>query len=158
MKSAGWTSKLVSLNELLETAYKWRDNGETIAFTNGVFDIIHRGHIHSLEKAASFAGHLVVGVNSDRSARQLGKDPDRPIQCEEDRAACIAAMAVVDLVVMFDEPTPYELLSELKPNVLVKGGDYKPEEVVGREFVERVEIVERIEGLSTSEVIRKIRG
>ena len=158
MKSTGWSSKLISLNELLETVYRWHDNGETFAFTNGVFDIIHRGHIHSLERAASFADHLVVGVNSDRSARLLGKDPGRPIQNEKDRAACIAAMAVVDLVVLFDEPTPYELLSELKPDVLVKGGDYKTEEVVGREFAGRLEIIERIEGLSTSDIINKLRA
>ena len=124
---------------MLETAYKWQEAGETIAFTNGVFDILHRGHVHSLETAATLADRLVVGVNSDRSA-------------------CIAAMAVVDLVVLFDEPTPYELLSELKPDVLVKGSEYKIEEVAGREFAGKVELIDRIDGLSTTELLAKIRG
>lgn len=148
---------MVSLGELLESAYKWREADETIAFTNGVFDILHRGHIHSLEKAASFADRLVVGVNSDRSARELGKDPDRPIVGEKDRTACIAALGVVDLVVLFDEPTPYELLSELKPDVLVKGNEYKIEEVAGREFAGKVELIDRLEELSTTELLAKIR-
>jgi len=149
---------VVSLGELLESAYKWHETDETIAFTNGVFDILHRGHIHSLEKAASFGDRLVVGINSDRSARELGKDPDRPIVDEKDRTACIAALEVVDLVVLFDEPTPYELLSELKPDVLVKGSEYKIEEVAGREFAGKVELIDRIEGLSTTELLAKIRG
>ncbi len=158
LRAASWSSKLVSLGELLETAYKWQEAGETIAFTNGVFDILHRGHVHSLETAATLADRLVVGVNSDRSARQLGKDPDRPVVNENDRSACIAAMAVVDLVVLFDEPTPYELLSELKPDVLVKGSEYKIEEVAGREFAGKVELIDRIDGLSTTELLAKIRG
>ncbi len=158
MKSVSWRSKVVSRDELLDKVGKWRASGETIAFTNGVFDLLHSGHLYSLERSAEFGDRLVVGVNSDRSARHLSKGSNRPINCEDDRAACIAALGMVDLVVLFDEPTPYDLLSELKPDVLAKGDDYRIEDVVGREFADRVELIERLEGFSTSSLIEKICG
>ncbi len=150
--------KVVSLEELLRQLAKWRAEGHSIAFTNGVFDILHRGHLHSLEQAASFADRLIVGVNSDASARSLGKGPERPINKERDRAGLIAGLEAVDAVVIFDEPTPWEVLREIKPDVLAKGGDYKLEEIVGREFAGRVERLGLAEGLSTTKLVEAIRG
>jgi len=154
-KSSG---KVLSRAELLEQLTEWRGEGLTIAFTNGVFDILHRGHLHSLEQAASFADRLIVGVNSDSSARSLGKGPERPINTEADRAALMAGLTAVDAVVIFAEPTPWELLSEIRPDVLAKGGDYKLEEIVGREFAGRVERLGLVEGLSTTRLVQTIKG
>ena len=156
MKAASASSKIVSRPKLLRIVSEWRKQGETISFTNGVFDLLHRGHVYSLETAAGYGKRLVVGVNSDRSARRLNKGSGRPVKTEHDRVACVAAMAVVDLVVLFDEDTPYELLSELKPEVLVKGDDYRIDEVVGREFAERVELIRRLEGFSTSSIYDRL--
>jgi len=151
------SQKIVSQPELLLLAEKWRKNSETIVFTNGVFDIIHRGHLKSFERAVEFADRLVVGVNTDRSARALAKGPGRPLVSENDRAALVAGFSTVDAVVLFDEDTPYELLKALKPDVLVKGADYKLEDIVGREFAKRVERIELAKGFATSSLIRKIR-
>lgn len=95
-----------------------------IVFTNGVFDVLHRGHVTVLAQARAFGGSLVVGVNSDASVRRLGKGPDRPVNGADDRATVIAALESVDLVVVFDEDTPYQLIERLRPDVIVKGGDY----------------------------------
>ena len=95
-----------------------------IVFTNGVFDILHRGHVTYLDCAAQLGGSLIVGVNSDASARRLGKGPDRPLNQEQDRAAMLAALECVTAVVIFDEDTPYELIEQLRPDLIVKGGDY----------------------------------
>jgi D-beta-D-heptose 7-phosphate kinase/D-beta-D-heptose 1-phosphate adenosyltransferase len=149
--------KIISTEELVKSTAIWRKENQTIAFTNGVFDLLHRGHVYSLERAAGFADRLVVGVNSDTSTRALCKGSGRPYINELDRAALIAAIAVVDLVVIFNEETPYELLKLLKPDVLVKGSDYQMEEVIGREFAGKVELIDRIEGISTTELIEKIR-
>jgi len=157
MKISPSAAKIVSRPRLVEIASEWRRNGLTIVFTNGVFDILHRGHLASLEAAAQYADRLVVGVNSDASARMLGKGSDRPINREQDRATLIAGISVVDLVVIFDELTPWELLSELRPDTLAKGGDYQIEEIVGREFAGRVERIELVPGLSTTNLVEKIR-
>ena len=129
-----------------------------LVFTNGCFDVIHRGHVEVLARARDLGDRLLVGLNGDDSVRRL-KGPGRPLQPELDRAACLAALESVDAVVLFDEDTPAELIAELLPDVLVKGGDYAPEEVVGRETVEanggRLVIIELIEGLSTSELIER---
>lgn len=95
-----------------------------IVFTNGVFDILHRGHVTYLDCAAQLGGSLIVGVNSDASARRLGKGPDRPLNLEQDRAAMLAALECVKAVIIFDEDTPYELIDQLRPDLIVKGGDY----------------------------------
>ncbi len=150
--------KIFTREDLTEVIDRWRNFNETIAFTNGVFDILHRGHVHSLEKAASFADHLIVGVNSDRSAKTLGKGDDRPVNREDDRAAVVAGVGVVDAVVIFDEETPHELLSEICPDTLVKGSDYKIEEIVGREFAKRVARIELLDGYSTTKLIKRIRA
>ncbi len=114
---------------------RWRADGETIVFTNGVFDLLHRGHVEYLAEARALGGRLVVGVNSDASTRRL-KGPSRPIVAAEDRVRVLEALAVVDLVLTFDEDTPERLIEAVAPDVLVKGGDWPPERIVGRALVE----------------------
>ncbi|MBU1702485.1 MAG: D-glycero-beta-D-manno-heptose 1-phosphate adenylyltransferase [Candidatus Eisenbacteria bacterium] len=130
-----------------------RDQNLTLVFTNGCFDLLHLGHIHLLERAASFGDRLIVGLNTDASVRRL-KGPQRPLTAERDRARILIALRPVDGVVLFDEDTPLKLIQTLRPAVLVKGGDYRPETVVGRDDVVgwggRVEIVPTLEGYSTT--------
>ena len=137
----------------------WRAAGERIVFTNGVFDLLHRGHVEYLEEAKALGGRLVVGVNSDASARRI-KGPERPLVPGEERAEIVAALACVDLAILFDEDTPERLIREVSPDVLVKGGDWTPERIVGREFVEsrggRVVSVPLRPGLSTTALIERI--
>lgn len=137
-----------------------KDNADKkIVFTNGCFDILHVGHKRYLQEAAALGDILVIGVNSDDSVRRL-KGPDRPVNSEQDRAEILSALSFVDYVVIFDEDTPYELIKKIQPDVLVKGGDYKPEEVVGRDIVEarggRLELIQFVEGKSTTNIINKI--
>ena len=138
----------------------WRAALARVVFTNGVFDLVHRGHVEYLEDARALGDRLVVGVNTDASARRL-KGPSRPIVGERDRAAVLSALSCVDLVVLFDDDTPLRLVLAVEPDVLVKGGDYAVDDIVGREFVEsrggRVVAVPLREGLSTSEIVRRIR-
>jgi len=135
--------------------------GERIVFTNGCFDLIHPGHVRLLADARALGDLLVVGLNSDDSVRRL-KGPGRPIFRLAERAAVLAALRAVDLVAAFDEDTPLDLIRRVQPHVLVKGGDWRPDQVVGREDVERaggrVAIVPLHGGVSTSEVVRRIRG
>jgi rfaE bifunctional protein nucleotidyltransferase chain/domain len=116
----------ITLSELLVLRSKWSSEGEEVVFTNGVFDLFHVGHLHSLESARSFGTRLVVGINSDSSVRLLGKGPDRPINNENDRAKHLSSISCVDAVVIFSDNTPLELISVLLPDTLVKGGDYDP--------------------------------
>lgn len=115
-----------TLSELIELRTKWASEGERVVFTNGVFDLLHVGHLHSLESAKSYGTRLVVGINSDASVRELGKGPDRPIHGERDRAKLLSSLSCVDAVIVFSQNTPLELISALSPDVLVKGGDYDP--------------------------------
>ncbi|KUH55971.1 D-glycero-beta-D-manno-heptose-7-phosphate kinase [Megasphaera sp. DJF_B143] len=133
----------------------WQERGETVVFTNGCFDILHRGHVLYLQQAAMLGQHLIVGLNSDDSVRRL-KGPARPLVRQEDRAVLLNALGCVDDVVIFNEDTPHDLLSVLRPDILVKGGDYRAEDVVGREFVKRVEIISFEEGYSTTGLVNKI--
>jgi D-beta-D-heptose 7-phosphate kinase/D-beta-D-heptose 1-phosphate adenosyltransferase len=137
----------------------WRASGETIVFTNGCFDLLHVGHIALLEECRRFGSKLVLGLNTDASISRL-KGPSRPIVGEQERARVMSALAAVDAVVLFDEDTPLELIRELRPNVLVKGGDYSVETVVGHEDViaagGRVEIVPTVEGFSTTNIVKKL--
>lgn len=135
---------------------RWREKGETVVFTNGCFDILHRGHVTYLQQAASLGEHLLVGLNSDDSVRRL-KGPERPINGERDRAFMLAALRFVDDVVVFGEDTPRELLARLRPDILVKGGDYRADEVAGREYAGRVEILPFVAGYSTTGTIARIR-
>ncbi|NNF14604.1 MAG: D-glycero-beta-D-manno-heptose 1-phosphate adenylyltransferase [Gemmatimonadetes bacterium] len=152
-------SKLLGVDRLVERF--GRPRAGEVVFTNGVFDIMHRGHAVYLSKARSLGDALVVGVNSDASARRLGKGSDRPINGEEDRALLLGALECVDAVCVFDEDTPAELIARLLPDVLVKGGDYTVDEVAGGETVRdaggRVEIIDFVDGYSTTDVIRRIR-
>ncbi len=116
----------ITLSELLELRSQWASEGEKVVFTNGVFDLFHVGHLHSLESARYFGTRLVVGINSDSSVRLLGKGPDRPIHNEHDRAKLLSSLSCVDAVVIFSENTPLEIISQLVPDILVKGGDYDP--------------------------------
>ena len=143
-----------------EVATFRKDNAQKkIVFTNGCFDILHVGHKRYLQKAATLGDLLIVGVNSDTSVKRL-KGPSRPVNNEQDRAEMLSAMGFIDYVVIFDEDTPYELIKKIQPDVLVKGGDYKPEEVVGRDIVEarggKLELISFVEGKSTTNIINKI--
>ena len=139
----------------------WRAAGDTIVFTNGVYDLLHRGHVEYLEEARALGDRLVVGVNSDASVRRL-KGPERPILDQHDRAALIAALACVDLAIVFDDDTPLRLIEAVAPDVLCKGADYALEQIVGRDVVEarggRVERIRLREGLSTSALVARIRA
>jgi D-glycero-beta-D-manno-heptose 1-phosphate adenylyltransferase len=126
--------KMLTLPQLLARVASWRVTGKTIAFTNGCFDILHEGHIFSFAEAAKEADLLIVGLNSDSSTRQL-KGPDRPINKENSRALVLASLALIDAVVIFEEATPLKLINAILPDVLVKGGDYTLEQIVGAKEV-----------------------
>jgi len=152
---------IVSLSEIGKICEELRNRGNKIVFTNGCFDIIHCGHIDYLSKAKSIGNALIVGLNSDRSVRNL-KGEQRPILPEGDRAIILDALKPVDYVVIFDEDTPYRLIQIVQPDFLVKGGDYQAEEVVGYDIVTKhggkVVILPYLEGKSTSLIINKIIG
>ena len=126
--------RVVSPDELLVLREKFRGRGQKVVFTNGVFDLLHRGHLELLNQAKNLGDVLVVGINSDASARR-NKGPNRPIISQEDRAFMLCNLVPVDFVVIFDEDTPYQLIAALKPDVLVKGADYKISEIVGSDIV-----------------------
>jgi D-beta-D-heptose 7-phosphate kinase/D-beta-D-heptose 1-phosphate adenosyltransferase len=133
------------------------NKAKKVVFTNGCFDILHRGHVSYLETARSFGDVLVLGLNTDASVRRL-KGDGRPVNNQEDRAFILAALEAVDYVVMFDEDTPYELIKEVQPHTLVKGADYQDKEVVGSDLVDEVKLVTFVDGKSTTQTIAKIRG
>ena len=153
-------NKVLSRLELLRRYGRPRDL--TVVFTNGCFDLLHRGHVAYLNAARLLGDVLVVGVNTDASTRRLGKGEERPLVPEADRAYLVAALECVDVVTLFDEDTPRELISALLPDVLVKGGDYAPEQVVGREVVEaaggRLALIPFVEGYSTTRLLHRIRN
>lgn len=147
----------------------WRASGETIVFTNGVFDILHAGHVTYLKAARDLGDKLVVGLNSDASVRMLGKGPERPINEAADRKTVLEALEAVDAVVIFETETPADLLAAVMPDVLVKGGDYNPAAskgesgfIVGSEEVRkrggRVEVIPLLPGRSTTNIIKKSRS
>lgn len=150
--------KIISAKELQKCLAVWRFHNKKIVFTNGCFDLIHAGHIHLLTMARSFGDILIVGLNTDASVQKL--KPGRPLQDEESRALIMASLEFVDSVILFDEDTPFELIKAIQPDVLVKGGDYAMEEVVGKEILEeyggKVELVKYLNGFSTSGIISKI--
>jgi len=137
-----------------------KTEGKKIVFTNGCFDLLHRGHVQLLREAKNLGDILIVALNSDRSVRQI-KGPDRPILPEEERAELIAALEMVDYVTMFDEPDPLNVIRELRPDVLAKGGDWAEDKIVGREFIEsyggRVAVIPFLKGHSTTEIIERMR-
>lgn len=160
--------KIISPDSAAELIAKWKKGGEKVVFTNGVFDLIHQGHIAYLADAASFGTKLVIGLNADQSVKTLEKGPARPIKDEESRAIILAAMEFVSAVIIFTDSTPFNLIAELKPNVLIKGGDYNPHEtdpsskkyIVGREIVAEtngdVVVIPFLDGFSTTSLEKKI--
>jgi len=153
---APYMNKIMDRNEAAEACACWKENKEHVIFTNGCFDIIHTGHIDSLNAARRLGDRLIVGLNSDDSVHRL-KGNGRPVNHQDDRAKILASLESVDMVVIFDEDTPAELLSQLRPDVIAKGGDYKPEEVVGREYAGEVVIIPLTEGYSTTGIIEKMK-
>jgi D-beta-D-heptose 7-phosphate kinase / D-beta-D-heptose 1-phosphate adenosyltransferase len=151
--------KILAIDRLLVRAAEWRTSGHTIVFTNGCFDILHAGHIALLEDCRQFGDKVVVGINSDRSVSRL-KGPDRPVVGERERARILAALSATDAIVTFDQPTPIDLIVALRPNVLVKGGDYTPESIIGasevRSWGGRVAIVPTVQGFSTTNIVRRL--
>jgi D-glycero-beta-D-manno-heptose 1-phosphate adenylyltransferase len=153
--------KLKSRADLAVELARRRAMGERIVFTNGCFDLLHVGHVHYLQEARELGDLLVVGLNSDVSVRSLAKGHERPLVPEAQRAEVLAALAAVDYVVVFGEPDPGKLIAELQPDVLVKGGDWAPEQIVGRETVEArgglVKSIPLVPGVSTTALVDKIR-
>lgn len=151
--------KVVNIDEIVQIVRELKSEGKKVVFTNGCFDILHRGHVEYLAKAKELGDVLIVGLNSDSSVKQI-KGDGRPIVSQEDRAFILSNLAFVDYVVIFDEPTPYELISKIIPDVLVKGSDWAIEDVVGRDIVEanggRVVLVELTPNRSTTNIIKTI--
>lgn len=154
-------NKIYERNRLAIRCNEWKNEGKKIVFTNGCFDILHQGHLEYLSQAADLGDILIIGLNTDNSVRKL-KGKDRPINHETSRAMLLASLLFVDAVVLFDEDTPYELIRELQPHIIVKGGDYHADEVVGADIVKinggKVVILPFVEGFSTSGLIEKLRN
>jgi rfaE bifunctional protein nucleotidyltransferase chain/domain len=152
--------KIFTLPQLIKKVASWRVLGKTVAFTNGCFDILHEGHIFSLSQAAQCADFLIVGVNSDSSIKKL-KGEERPINNEQSRSLLLASLLITDAIVVFNEDTPLQLITTLLPDVLVKGGDYTIDQIVGAKEViangGKVIINPIVEGFSTTAIIEKIK-
>ena len=151
--------KIIAFSEIAEQVRKWRKAGRSLVFTNGCFDLLHAGHIRYLQTAAAFADIFILGLNSDSSVRKL-KGLRRPIMSQGDRALLLSALEAIDCVVIFDEETPERLIETVLPDVLVKGGDYIAEDIVGYQTVTknggRVEVVSFVEGKSTTGIVNLI--
>ena len=150
------TNKIITLSALLKKLPVLRRQGKTIAFTNGCFDLMHIGHVKYLEKAGKGSRVLIVGLNSDASISRI-KGSTRPIITQSSRAAVLAALESVDFVVIFNEDTPYKIIAAIKPDILIKGADWKGKSVVGEDLVKKVEFIKYIQGFSTTNIIEKIK-
>lgn len=154
--------KVLTRDQLVPLLQAERTRGKRIVFTNGCFDLMHVGHTRYLQGAKDLGDLLVVGVNSDASVRALNKAPDRPIVSDAQRAEVVAALGSVDYVVLFNEPNPQSLIASLQPDILVKGGDWAVEQIVGREIVEArggvVRTIPLVPGVSTTSIIERIRS
>jgi len=152
---------LLSWGEAGRLRREWAARNEKVVFTNGCFDLLHAGHVKLLEDARKLGDHLIVGLNSDESVRRI-KGPRRPVNDQNERAEVLGGLKAVDAVVIFDEDDPLELIKHLEPDVLVKGGDWAPENIIGADVVKarggHVEVVPVLEGRSTSAVLAKIRN
>ena len=152
--------KILNKESLEEKLNLWRKEGKTIVFSNGCFDILHRGHVEYLSKAADLGDILIIGLNTDASVRRI-KGPSRPVNDEKARAVVLAALEFVDAIMFFEEDTPYNLIKNVQPDVLVKGKDYKAEDIVGYDIVTnkggKVETIELVEGFSTTNTINKMK-
>jgi D-glycero-beta-D-manno-heptose 1-phosphate adenylyltransferase len=153
--------KIVSLPEAKAKIKSWQQAGSKVVFTNGCFDLIHLGHVDYLEKARKLGDKLILGLNTDDSVSRF-KGPERPLQDQNSRARVLAAMQFIDLVVFFNEDTPLSLISELVPNVLVKGSDYLTENIVGADVVQMaggvVKTIDFVPGYSTTRIVEKIKN
>ena len=152
--------KIYNLDNLTPLVETWRIDGNKVVFTNGCFDVIHRGHIELLARTADLGDKLIIGLNSDKSIQKI-KGKDRPIIDEQSRAILLAALSFVDAIVLFSEDTPLKLISSLLPDVLAKGGDYKIKNIVGNEIVQRnggkIKLVSFLDGFSSTTIIDKIK-
>jgi rfaE bifunctional protein nucleotidyltransferase chain/domain len=155
-------SIVVNRDKAKATLAQQRVTGKKIVFTNGVFDILHPGHVDYLSKARDLGDFLVVALNSDSSVKRLNKAPDRPLNSEAARAKVLASLACIDLIVVFDEDTPRDLIAFLKPDILVKGNDYSVEQIAGHDIVlangGEVKTIPLLDGYSTSALVKKIKG
>lgn len=161
--------KIHSVESLQLLVQTWRLKNEKIAFTNGCFDILHQGHVTYLAQSANYANRLIVGLNTDSSVKRQGKGDNRPVNSEDSRLLVLASLGFVDAVVLFDEDTPYELIKELQPDVLLKGADYNPAQtdssqkdyIIGSDIVKEnggeVIAVPLVEGFSTTAIIKKMQ-
>ena len=153
--------KIVNWQDALIKVIEWKDQQEKLVFTNGCFDLMHIGHLDYLSKAKDLGSKLIIGLNSSESVSRL-KGPSRPINTDESRGQMLAALEFVDLVVLFSEDTPLKLINHIQPNILVKGGDYVKENIVGAKEVEkaggRVEIINFVDGFSTTSLVTKIQN
>jgi len=152
-------SKIISRKDIKKLCDRLRRQEKRIVFTNGVFDIIHMGHVHYLSKAKAMGDVLIIGLNTDRSVKKF-KGRHRPINTQSDRAGVLAALEMVDYVVLFGEATPEKLIRQVRPDILVKGADYKIEEIVGADFVRsyggEVRCIKLLKGRSTTELLKRI--
>ena len=152
--------KIVTLSEASAQVREWQRAGQLVVFTNGCFDLIHMGHVDYLEKARLLGDRLVIGLNTDDSVSRF-KGPERPLQDQQSRARVLAAMQFIDLVVFFDDDTPLNLISELLPNILVKGSDYLADNIVGADVVKKnggvVRTIDFVPGYSTTRIVDKIK-
>lgn len=156
------SEKRYTKDELQKLLHLWAFQNKKVVFTNGCFDILHRGHVEYLCHARDLGDKLVLGLNTDASVKRQGKSPERPINSEDTRATILAALECVDAIVLFDEDTPLELISFVQPDVLVKGSDYKAEEIVGYDIVKakggQVVTIQLVDGFSTTKLIEKMKG
>ena len=156
------SQKIVSKDKLNTLLQEWNKHSQQIVFTNGCFDILHRGHVEYLCHARDLGDKLILGLNTDASVKRLGKSPERPINTEETRAIILSALECVDAVILFDEDTPFELIEFVQPDVLVKGNDYKVEDIVGYDVViakgGKVITIELVDGFSTTKLIEKMKS
>jgi rfaE bifunctional protein nucleotidyltransferase chain/domain len=152
--------KILTPENLKQTLAYWNFKDFQLVFTNGCFDILHRGHIDYLAKAKALGDILIIGLNTDDSVSRL-KGPNRPVNSQEARAMVLASLCFVDAIIYFDEDTPYSLIQHIQPDILVKGSDYKPENIVGADIVKakggRIETIDFLHGFSTSGIIEKIK-
>ncbi len=153
--------RVLELDTLLKKVRKLKEDNKVIVFTNGCFDILHRGHIHLLKEAKKLGDVLVVGLNSDKSVKKI-KGPLRPLKDQRTRSLILSSLCFVDYVVIFDEPTPYNLIKKIKPSVLVKGGDWRTQDIVGSDIVRsysgKIVRVKYLKGHSTTSLVNKIKN
>lgn len=157
---AATAEKIINRAEAVQLVTDWRQQGQRVVFTNGCFDLLHLGHVDYLEKARALGDKLVVGLNTDASVSRL-KGPDRPLQDEMSRARIMASLLFIDAVVLFEEETPYELIKEVQPDILVKGDDYAIQNIAGHDLVlekgGEVKTIQLVKGYSTSGIVDKIK-